>query len=76
MPFIVLIAIRTHAGSHVFVELANNGEHRLGYAETCEDHPQPSVNEVLCHLEIDEEHQQRDYPSSSEFLQSAHDEHA
>ena len=75
MPFIVFTVIRTHASSHVFVELANNGQHRLWYAETCEHHPQPiSVDGVLCHLEIDEEHQQRDSPRWSEFFQSAHDE--
>ena len=41
MPFIVFTVIRTHASLHVFVELANNGQHRLGYAETCEHHPPP-----------------------------------
>ena len=55
--FIVLTVIHTHASSHAFGELANSGQHRLVYAETCEHHPQPlSVDGGLCHLEIDEEH--------------------
>ena len=75
MPFIVFTVVRRHARSHDFVELGNNGQHRLWYAETCEYHPQPlSVDGALCHLEIDEEHQQRNFPSSSEFLPSAHNE--
>ena len=75
MPFIVFTVIRTPESSHVFVELTKNDQHRLGYAETCEHHPQPlSVDGILWHLEIDEEHQQRDSPSSSEFLQAAHNE--
>ena len=45
------------------------------YADACEHHPQQlSVDGVICFLEIDEAHIQRDSPSSSEFLQSAHDE--
>ena len=73
--FIVFTVIRAHVISHVFEDLANNDQHRHGYAETCEHRPQPlSVDGVLCHLEIDEKHQQRNSPSSSEFLQSAHDE--
>ena len=75
MPFIVFAVIRTHASSHAFVELANNDQHRHWYAETCEHHPPPfSVDGAICHLDIDEEHQQRDSPSASEFLPSVHDE--
>ena len=75
MPFIVFTVIGAHASSHVFVDLTNNDQHRYGHAETCQHHPQPlSVDGGLLYLDIDEEHQQRDPPSSSEFLQSAHDE--
>ena len=74
-PFRLLTIIRTHVSSHAFVELADNGQHLLWYAEACEHHPQQlSVHRVICFLEIDEVHVQRDFPSSSEFLQSAHDE--
>ena len=71
----VFTAICTHASSHAFVELDNDGQHRLWYAKTCKHHPQPlSVDGAQRHLEVDEEHQERDSPSSSEFLPSAHDE--
>ena len=74
-PFRVLTVIRTHASSHAFVELAGNGQHLAWYAEACEHHPQQlSVDGVICFLEIDEARLQGGSPSSSEFLQSAHDE--
>ena len=70
-PLKLLAVIRTHA-SHGFVELADNGQHLLWYAEACEHHPQQlSVDGVICSLEIDEAREQRDSPSLSEFLQSA-----
>ena len=74
-PFTVLTVIRTHASSYAFVELADNGQHLLWYSEACEHHPQQlSVDGVICFLEIAEAHAQGDSPSSSEFLQSSHDE--
>ena len=74
MLVIVFTVTRTLASSHAFVELANNGQHCLWYAEKCEHHPPPlSVHRALL-LEIDEKHQERDSPRSSMFLTSAHDE--
>ena len=75
IPFTVFNVIRAHAILHAFVELANIGQHRPWYAETCDHHPLPLlVDRSICHLEIDEEHQKRYSPSAHEFLPSAHDE--
>ena len=72
--FRALTVIRAHANSHAFVELDKNGQHRLWYAEACEHYPQQlSVDGVICRLEMDESHLQRDNPCSSNVLQSTHD---
>ena len=57
------------------MELANDREHLGWYAEACEYLPQQfSIYRIVRFLQIDEPHVQGNFPLSSEFLQSAHDE--
>ena len=52
MPFIVFTVIHTHASSHAFVELANNGQYFLGYA--FQQHTQHYYGIFFCHKYLDQ----------------------
>ena len=71
----MLVVIRTHVSPDPVVELADNLAYLRWYAEACENYPQQlSVDRVIRFLQIDEAHVQRNFPLSSEFLQTMHDE--